>query len=70
MISVFDTLYSLFEKAINEVYPDLTDPPIVISSSNNPKFGDYQCNSALPICKLLSSVPAQGNASMMKLYEL
>ncbi|XP_016839394.1 probable arginine--tRNA ligase, cytoplasmic isoform X2 [Nasonia vitripennis] len=55
MVSIYDTLYTLFEKAIIEAYPDLTDPPVVISSSNNPKFGDYQCNSALPLCKLLGS---------------
>ncbi|XP_014216820.1 arginine--tRNA ligase, cytoplasmic isoform X2 [Copidosoma floridanum] len=56
MISIQNTLSSLFEKAISEVFPDLTDPPVDISMSNNPKFGDYQCNSALPICKLLSTV--------------
>ncbi|XP_014229308.1 arginine--tRNA ligase, cytoplasmic isoform X1 [Trichogramma pretiosum] len=54
MISLYDNLNALFEKAINEAYPDVVDPPVVISSSNNPKFGDYQCNSALPLCKLLS----------------
>jgi arginyl-tRNA synthetase len=53
-------LYSLFEKAISESYPNLTDPPVVIAPSNNSKFGDYQCNSALPLCKLLSSTNAEG----------
>lgn len=61
MISIYETLYNLFEKAISEAYPDLTDPPIVISSSNNPKFGDYQCNSALPLCKLIGPAPEGKN---------
>ncbi|KAJ8676252.1 hypothetical protein QAD02_012038 [Eretmocerus hayati] len=59
MVSIYDTLYALFEKAIIEAYPDLTDPPVVISMSGNANFGDYQCNSALPICKLLSTINAQ-----------
>lgn len=56
MVSLYDCLYNLFENAIKAAYPDLTNPPIVLTlSSNNPKFGDYQCNSAMPIHQQLKS---------------
>ncbi|XP_034181184.2 arginine--tRNA ligase-like protein [Osmia lignaria lignaria] len=55
VISICDTLFVLFKNAITAAYPDVTDPPVVITSSNNVKFGDYQCNSALPLSKQLSS---------------
>ena len=56
LVSIYDVLYDLFEKAIDTAYPDLSDPPIVIAlSGNNPKFGDYQCNSSMPLCKLLGA---------------
>lgn len=59
--SIYDTLFDLFEKAISAVYPNISNPPVIITSSNNPKFGDYQCNSAMPLSKQLSSIG-------MKLY--
>ncbi|KAK4887234.1 hypothetical protein RN001_003505 [Aquatica leii] len=50
MDTVQEILIDVFGKAIADAFPDLPDPPIVIAlSGNNPKFGDYQCNSALPI---------------------
>lgn len=67
MISISEALSLLFEKAISEAYPDLTDPPVVISMSNNLKLGDYQCNSALPLVKLLSSSAPQGNLKYYKM---
>ena len=54
--SVYDTLFDLFEKAISAVYPNVSNPPVIITSSNNPKFGDYQCNSAMSLTKQLSSI--------------
>lgn len=36
--------------AISKAFPDLPEAPVVIAlSGNNPKFGDYQCNSAMQI---------------------
>lgn len=64
MISISEALSTLFEQAINEAYPDLTDPPVIVSLSNNAKLGDYQCNSALPITKLLAGAATQGNFKM------
>lgn len=53
MESIYETLYTLFSVAIANAFPDIPDPPIVIAPSGaNPKFGDYQCNSAMPIANL------------------
>ncbi|XP_012280071.1 arginine--tRNA ligase, cytoplasmic [Orussus abietinus] len=55
MDSLYEMLCDLFRRAINSAYPDIPDPPIVITTSGNPKFGDYQCNSTMPLSKQLSS---------------
>lgn len=55
VISINDTLCEIFRKAINAAYPDVPDPPVIVTTSNNPKFGDYQCNSAMPLAQQLSS---------------
>lgn len=52
MESIQEKLYELFQLAITEAISDITDPPIVITLVNNPKFGDYQCNSAMPIANI------------------
>ncbi|XP_041982415.1 arginine--tRNA ligase, cytoplasmic [Aricia agestis] len=55
-ICIVDELKNIFSIAVSSAYPDLEDPPVVITlSGNNPKFGDYQCNSAMPICNLLKA---------------
>lgn len=55
-ICVLDELKNIFEVAIASAYPDLEDPPVVITvSGNNPKFGDYQCNSAMAISQMLKA---------------
>lgn len=55
MNSINESLHLLLKNAVEAAYPDLTDPPVDVSVATNPKFGDYQCNSALPLCKLLST---------------
>uniref|UniRef100_A0A2A4K4Y4 Probable arginine--tRNA ligase, cytoplasmic n=1 Tax=Heliothis virescens TaxID=7102 RepID=A0A2A4K4Y4_HELVI len=55
-ICLVDELKNIFEVAITSAYPDLKDPPVVITlSGNNPKFGDYQCNSAMAISQMLKA---------------
>nr|XP_021189747.2 arginine--tRNA ligase, cytoplasmic [Helicoverpa armigera] len=55
-ICLVDELKNIFEVAIRSAYPDLKDPPVVITlSGNNPKFGDYQCNSAMAISQMLKA---------------
>lgn len=58
MPSISVQLEELFLEAIKKSYPDIPDPPVVISASGNPKFGDYQCNSAMSLSKQLG---ASGN---------
>ncbi|XP_013189791.1 arginine--tRNA ligase, cytoplasmic [Amyelois transitella] len=61
-ICILDELKNVFEAAITSAYPDLEDPPVVITlSGNNPKFGDYQCNSALAISQLLKAKSVKTN---------
>ncbi|XP_068617631.1 arginine--tRNA ligase, cytoplasmic [Battus philenor] len=61
-VCILDELKKVFEIAIRSAYPDLDDPPIVLTlSSNNPKFGDYQCNSALAITQLLKGMSVKTN---------
>ncbi|XP_071570039.1 arginine--tRNA ligase, cytoplasmic isoform X2 [Temnothorax nylanderi] len=54
-ISIKDNLCAVFHKAISAAYPDIVDPPVIVTTSSNPKFGDYQCNSAMPLAQQLSS---------------
>lgn len=64
MLSIYESLYKLFEKAIIAAYPDLPDPPVTIAlAGNNPKFGDYQCNSAMSLSKTLG---AQGEFEWLR----
>lgn len=44
--SVRQELAQLFTKAISSAFPTVTEPAAV-TACNNPKFGDYQCNSAM-----------------------
>ncbi|CAH0560316.1 unnamed protein product [Brassicogethes aeneus] len=57
MQSIQETLSRLFGQAIAAAYPDLVDAPIVIAlSGKDPKFGDFQCNSAMPIANLFKQI--------------
>ncbi|XP_063829685.1 arginine--tRNA ligase, cytoplasmic [Ostrinia nubilalis] len=61
-VCIVDELKNVFSLGILSAYPDLEDPPVVITlSSNNPKFGDYQCNSAMPISQLLKAKNVKTN---------
>lgn len=56
MLSIQEELSDTFAQAISTAFPDVPDAPVVIAlSGTNPKFGDYQCNSAMPIAGLLKS---------------
>ncbi|XP_023945106.2 probable arginine--tRNA ligase, cytoplasmic [Bicyclus anynana] len=59
---ILDELINIFTLGITSAYPDLEDPPVNITlSGNNPKFGDYQCNSAMQISKLLKDRDVKTN---------
>lgn len=61
LISVMDYLKEKFKKAILKAYPNLPDVPVVITVSNNSKFNDYQCNSAMPVSKTLKETGVDTN---------
>ena len=54
IVSLQDSISSLFTEAIRSAYPDL-DVIAVIATGTNPKFGDYQCNNAMSISKMLKA---------------
>lgn len=61
-ICLLNELENVFEVAIESAYPDLHAPPAAVSiSGNNPKFGDYQCNSAMAISQLLKAKDIKTN---------
>lgn len=53
LVSLMDYLKSKFRNAILKAYPNLSEAPVVITVSTNSKFNDYQCNSAMPVSKML-----------------
>lgn len=46
---ILDQLEAVFRKAISSAYPDMENPPVMITPSTQEKFGDYQCNSAMAL---------------------
>uniref|UniRef100_G3WRU8 Arginine--tRNA ligase, cytoplasmic n=2 Tax=Sarcophilus harrisii TaxID=9305 RepID=G3WRU8_SARHA len=56
MININSRLQELFAYAIKVAYPDLENPPLIVTPSQQPKFGDYQCNSAMGLTKMLLKI--------------
>lgn len=52
MININRRLQEVFGCAIKAAYPDLENPPLLVTPSQQPKFGDYQCNSAMGISQV------------------
>lgn len=48
-LSITDTLFALFDRAIQAKYPSLSDAAVIITNS---KVADYQCNSAMSISQV------------------
>ena len=42
-------LTGLFKKAVGSAFPGLPGAPVIVQPSQNERFGDYQCNSAMAI---------------------
>lgn len=57
MVSISDHLLDVFTNAIAKAFPRLAGTPAIISAvnANAAKFGDYQCNSAMPLSKTLKT---------------
>uniref|UniRef100_A0A915LEF0 Probable arginine--tRNA ligase, cytoplasmic n=1 Tax=Romanomermis culicivorax TaxID=13658 RepID=A0A915LEF0_ROMCU len=59
--SLIDYIKRLFDHAIKTAYPDFRDLPVVISDSTKEAFGDYQCNSAMAISKIIGETGHKTN---------
>ena len=53
MLNINSCLQEVFGCAIKAAYPDLENPPLIVTPSQQPKFGDYQCNSAMGISQVI-----------------
>lgn len=52
MVSINQRLQEIFGEAIQAVNLDVDNPPLSITPNTQPKFGDYQCNSAMAIAQV------------------
>jgi arginyl-tRNA synthetase len=58
MTSIQDQLNTQFLQAFRQAFGDEVEPPTpLVVPASNPKFGDYQCNAALPLAKPLKRKP-------------
>nr|XP_033783192.1 arginine--tRNA ligase, cytoplasmic isoform X2 [Geotrypetes seraphini] len=55
MININKCLQDIFRNAIKAAFPELENPPLAVTVSQQPKFGDYQCNSAMSIAQMLKA---------------
>ncbi|XP_060746955.1 arginine--tRNA ligase, cytoplasmic [Tachysurus vachellii] len=53
MTNINQRLQEIFGCAISVAYPDLENPPLTVTPSQQPKFGDYQCNSAMAMSQMM-----------------
>ncbi|OCT87804.1 arginine--tRNA ligase, cytoplasmic [Xenopus laevis] len=56
MININAQLQEVFGTAIRAAYPELQNAPLAVTPSQQPKFGDYQCNSAMGITQMLKAM--------------
>ncbi|XP_066471013.1 arginine--tRNA ligase, cytoplasmic [Tiliqua scincoides] len=59
MININSRLQGIFGAAIKAAYPDLENPPLAVTPSQQSRFGDYQCNSAMSISQILLKTKEQ-----------
>lgn len=55
MVNINQQLQQLFGGAIAASYPELENPPLAVTPSQQAKFGDYQCNSAMAMSQMLKA---------------
>ncbi|VDM57277.1 unnamed protein product [Angiostrongylus costaricensis] len=55
--SILGRLSDIFKTAIVEAFPSIDEVAVSLTETTNPKFGDYQCNSAMAI-SAIEVVPA------------
>lgn len=52
MVNINQRLQEVFGLAIRISFPELEDPPLALAPNQQPKFGDYQCNSAMAMAQV------------------
>lgn len=57
MTSFRSLLLQLFDGAIRNAFPRLSEPQVLLTASTKPAFGDYQMNSAMSLSKVSSPSP-------------
>ncbi|XP_073476813.1 arginine--tRNA ligase, cytoplasmic [Aquarana catesbeiana] len=55
MININAQLQDIFGRAINAAFPELENAPLAVTPNQQPKFGDYQCNSAMSLTQILKA---------------
>lgn len=55
MININERLQETFGDAIRAAYPHLENAPLAVTPNQQPKFGDYQCNSAMAMAQMMKS---------------
>jgi len=55
MFNIQSALISVFQLAIDKEFPNIEKAPVVLTLATNPKFGDYQCNSAMALTKMIKA---------------
>lgn len=58
MVNINQRLQEIFGLAIRTSFPELENPPLALAPNQQPKFGDYQCNSAMAMAQVRPSVHA------------
>ena len=53
MMNVKSALSGIFSCSIASTYPTLERIPVIVQAAQSQKFGDYQCNSAMAIAKVI-----------------
>ena len=52
MVDVSESIKDLFDAAIQAAYPNIPDTMVGVNTSQQQRFGDYQCNSAMGISQV------------------
>uniref|UniRef100_A0A665TM61 Arginine--tRNA ligase, cytoplasmic n=1 Tax=Echeneis naucrates TaxID=173247 RepID=A0A665TM61_ECHNA len=54
-MNINQQLQEIFGEAIRTSCPELENPPLAVTPNQQPKFGDYQCNSAMAMAQMLKA---------------
>ncbi|KAL4660034.1 arginine-tRNA ligase, cytoplasmic, partial [Arapaima gigas] len=55
MLNIIQSLQEVFGVAIRAGFPDLENPPLSVAPSQQARFGDYQCNSAMAMAQMMKA---------------